>query len=379
VFGTDQGLLLAAAEARRATASAQSRELQALAEYARRHPDDEFAHLEVAPLLHISDRAAYHRMRFALELVDRLPATLDVLRDGRIEEFKAQLITDAVRYLSDEQALTVEDSVLEKAAEQTPAQLRAALARAVLMVDPEGAEYRRQAKKAERHVSSRATEDGEAFLAIYHSAAKIAAMRAAIRGQAMQLKNAGGELRNLAQLEADVAVDLIFGSPDHHKVEVHLTMPIGPGGLPAEVNGVGPITPKAARELAAEATTWRWLRTDPDTGAVIDMTAASYRPPAALAEFITTRDRTCRHPGCVRPASGCDIDHLVSWPQGQTCDTNCACLCRRHHRAKHQAGWRVEQAKPGFLQWTSPLGFVHLVEPTPVTQSQPPPGPDPPF
>src|SRR5882672_5221496 len=92
VFGTDQMVLLAAVEARQAAASAHAGELRALAEYARRHPQDEFAHLEVAPLLHISDRAARQRMQFALELIDRLPGTLDVLQDGRIEEYHTQLI-----------------------------------------------------------------------------------------------------------------------------------------------------------------------------------------------------------------------------------------------------------------------------------------------
>src|SRR3989440_6571089 len=261
VFVPDGVVWLAAVRAGRAAAAAQAWELQALAEYARRHEQDEFAHLEVAPLLHISDRAAYHRLRFARELIDRLPATLDLVQDGRLEEFKAQLITDAVRYLTDEQALAVEDRVLEHAPEQTPAQLRAALAKAVMIVDPEGAEARRQLKKADRRVCSQPTDDGEAVLSIYHSAAKIAAMRAAIRGQALQLKNAGGELRTLAQVEADVAADLIFGSAEYHRVEVHLTLPIGQGSMPAEVDGVGPITPQAAKELAAEATTWRWLRT----------------------------------------------------------------------------------------------------------------------
>ena len=256
MFPTDQDVLLAAVQARRAAAAAHAEELRALADYTRRHLQDEFAHLEVAPLLHISDRAAQYRMRFALELVDRLPATLQVLRDGYLEEYKAQLIVEAVRCLTDEQAHQVEARVLDDTAEQTPAQLRAGLATAVLIVDPEGAEERRKVKKAERRVSSRPTEDGEAVLSIYHSAATIAALRAAIRGRAHQLKNAGGEPRTLAQLEADVAADLILGSPEHHKVEVHLTLPIGTT-LPAEVDGVGPITPQAARELAAEATSWQ--------------------------------------------------------------------------------------------------------------------------
>lgn len=313
-------------------------------------------------------------MSFALQLVEQLPRTLALLAGGEIEEYKAYLISQATVCLTEEQARAVEGRVLERAVEQMPAQLKAALAKAVLVVDPQGSEERRQAKKADRRVCAQPTEDGEAVLSIYHSAAKVAAMRAAIRGRALQLKNGGGETRTLAQVEADVAVDLVLGSAEHQRVEVHLTVPLTPGGVP-EVDGVGPITVQAARELAAEATTWRWLRTDPETGAVTDLTAPSYQPPAALAEFVRVRDRTCRYPGCVRPARQCDIDHRTPWPGGATCEANCQCLCRRHHRAKHEGGWRVEQLKPGFLQWISPLGSLQLVGPEPVSDPEPDPPP----
>jgi hypothetical protein len=50
------------------------------------------------------------------------------------------LIAHAVAPLSDEHAHAVETAVLDKAARQTPGQLRNRLAKAVLAVDPEGAE-----------------------------------------------------------------------------------------------------------------------------------------------------------------------------------------------------------------------------------------------
>jgi hypothetical protein len=39
-----------------------------------------------------------------------------------------------------------------------------------------------------------------------------------------------------------------------------------------------------------------------------------YRSSTALAEFVRTRDLTCRFPGCDRPAELTDIDHTIAWP-----------------------------------------------------------------
>ncbi|HEV2780507.1 MAG TPA: DUF222 domain-containing protein [Actinophytocola sp.] len=358
----------------------QAVQLEQLAAYARDTEGDEFAYLEVATQLHISDHAAQRRLKFARTLVERLPQTLVALDQGWIEEYKAQLIADAVAELSDEHALAVEAQVLDKAGQQTPTQLRNTLAKAVLAVDPEGAEERRKERVRGRRVDSYPTEPGMAALTIHHSAEKIATAHAVIADRARALKALGNEPRTLQQIEADVALDLVFGTDtgSNRVVEVHLTMP-GPGAAPhpAEVDGLS-VTAQAARELAAEATSWRWLRTDPHTGAVVDLTSPSYVPPQWLKTFVQVRDRTCRYPGCTRRARQCDVDHRVPWPQGATCDENCHCLCRRHHRAKHEGGWQVRTLGRDRLEWTSPLGFAHIVEPEPVTvpsESDPDPPP----
>src|SRR5262245_61864914 len=83
----------------------QAIQLEQLAAYARATEGDEFAYLEVAALLHISDAAARRRLLFALTLTERLPQTLEALKQGRIEEFKAQIIANAIESLSDEHAL----------------------------------------------------------------------------------------------------------------------------------------------------------------------------------------------------------------------------------------------------------------------------------
>jgi hypothetical protein len=119
------------------------------------------------------------------------------------------------------------------------------------------------------------------------------------------------------------------------------------------------------RRIAADAT-WRRLLTDPASGGLLDYGRNTYRPPAALADFVLTRDQTCRFPACRQPAHRCDIDHRVPYPNGPTAASNLCVLCRRHHRLKHDTDWTLDQHPDGTFVWTSPTGHRYLVEPEPL-------------
>ncbi len=103
-----------------------------------------------------------------------------------------------------------------------------------------------------------------------------------------------------------------------------------------------------------------------------------YRPTAAQRRLITTRDRTCRMPGCHRRPGLCDIDHGHPHADGGPTDCpNLCCLCRRHHRIKTFArDWTFTLHPDGRLTVTTPSG---------VTRTTRPPGwhhdhePDPPW
>ena len=140
----------------------QAVELQQLADYARLYEGDEFAYLEVATLLHITDRAAQRRMRFARTLTN---STGDVaaLKEGWIEEFKATLIAEAVTPLSDEDALRSRATVLDEAPRQTPTQLRNTLAKVVIAVDPRAPRERRKEQAIEQAGGVRPTDAGQAM------------------------------------------------------------------------------------------------------------------------------------------------------------------------------------------------------------------------
>jgi hypothetical protein len=94
---------------------------------------------------------------------------------------------------------------------------------------------------------------------------------------------------------------------------------------------------------------------------------ARYRPTPAQQRFVKARDRTCRHPGCRRPARWTEADHVHPYAEGgQTACENLCSLCRRHHRLKtHAPGWRFTMTDDGTLSVTTPSG---------VTRSTRPPG-----
>lgn len=140
-----------------------------------------------------------------------------------------------------------------------------------------------------------------------------------------------------------------------------------PPGDPFEdviVPGVG-IIPAAEVVQLAQAVGTKVTRalTDARTGTVIETMTGSYRPTAAIRRMVTTRDQHCRFPGCSMPAANCDQDHVIPWPLGETKPANLHCLCRHHHRAKHETGWQVSMSPDGVCSWTSPSGRTYRTRP----------------
>jgi Domain of unknown function (DUF222) len=362
-------------------ATTQARQIRALAEFAELFPDGsspevmhEFTADEIAPLLRITRTAAHIRLELARQLTTRLVSTLAALDRGQIDLSKARILTDLTAPLDPQQATTVETQVLSHAAEQTPGQLRAAAHRAILRIDPDGAEHRRQQRTTYRAVILQPDEDGTADLtAVNLDAAD--AVAAYQRLDAYARAMSPGDTRSMDQRRADALIDLLLGRTGNHhsttpvaqvQVTVAATTLLGLDDHPGDLAGYGPITAQAARQLAAEGT-WRRILTDPLSGTVLDVGRTTYRPPKALADHIRTRDRTCRFPGCRHPAHRCDLDHGIPYPQGPTSEANLCCLCRHHHRVKHHGNWTIEHGENGTITWTSPTGRQYVTRPEPIT------------
>ncbi|WP_372967912.1 DUF222 domain-containing protein [Microbacterium sp.] len=130
----------------------------------------------------------------------------------------------------------------------------------------------------------------------------------------------------------------------------------------AELDGVVPIDAATARILAGAASGWDRVLTHPIDGRVLAVDR--YRPSRRLRRHLRARDQRCRFPGCGVAARKCDLDHNhAASSGGETCESNLASFCRRHHVLKHHSPWHVAQGPGGVLEWTSPTGRTYIDAP----------------
>ncbi|WP_028938259.1 HNH endonuclease signature motif containing protein [Pseudonocardia spinosispora] len=128
-------------------------------------------------------------------------------------------------------------------------------------------------------------------------------------------------------------------------------------------------------EIAAQHNTWLDTRTTPDAD------PRRRFPSAGLRRYTHIRDRSCRGPGCRRPARDSQYDHTIDHQfGGPTVDTNGGQLCAHDHDLKTRGHWRLEQPQPGQFIWTSPLGQTYrtrgdpvIIPPLTTKDNEPPP------
>ncbi len=200
-----------------------ARQAVLLAEFARRRPGDhplaansdtpsrcsEFAPDEVAVVLRLSRMTAVRRLVMANTLAADLPATLAAWEAGVIDTLKARAITETSYLLPREARGALEARVLPRAGTQTIAQLRAALTRGVLALDPEGAAERHHHRRADRRVVVSPDEDGMASLWALLSAPDATA---AYQRLCELARGLGSEdPRGMDARRADLLVDLLTG------------------------------------------------------------------------------------------------------------------------------------------------------------------------
>jgi uncharacterized protein DUF222/HNH endonuclease len=113
------------------------------------------------------------------------------------------------------------------------------------------------------------------------------------------------------------------------------------------------VSAETSRRLACDAN--RVVMQHARDGRVVEVAARTRTIPPALRRALHHRDRGCRFPGCgVRFGQG---HHIRHWAQGgPTTLSNLALLCRRHHRAIHEEGYRVDREPDGELQFRRPDG-----------------------
>jgi hypothetical protein len=291
---------------RRLVSWATAGELAAVTELTARRPGEAaagpgsavFTHLpdELATALTLTHRSANTLLGLAYGLA-RLPRTRAALATGQIDPARATVIVDELSALDDAQAAAVEAAIIGSAPAQTTGQLRAAVRRAVLAVDPAAAERRRKQAQQNARIEVWTETSGTAALAGRDlPPADVLAADKRIDALARQLK-ADGAPGSLDLLRAQVYTALLLGQPvgsrlpgygenvsaDSHGIpgaefrpeatrapgltgtaewgygalagSVNLVMPVatwlGAAGAPGEVAGFGPVDGETCRALGA--------------------------------------------------------------------------------------------------------------------------------
>jgi hypothetical protein len=151
---------------------------------------------------------------------------------------------------------------------------------------------------------------------------------------------------------------------------------LGLDDSPGRVAGDATLSAQKCREIAAHATSWVRILTDPVTGVVTEDIALTYEPTVAMRRTVRQKWRTCTAPGCSHPAESCEIDHVRSFSHldpaagGPTTVENLHPLCKHHHQLKTAGVIRVRKAGPDELEWVLPMGVTATAVPAPIGEPQ---------
>ena len=323
-----------------------------------------------------------------------LTGTAQALADGAISPAHAQVLAAGTQDLPDHLAAEAEPVLLEAARRLDPPRLRRAIAHLRLVADPDGTDAQAEQQHQRRGVWLSSTWEGMVALNGLLDPEAGQTVLAALEPLARPAN--ADDPRSASQRRADALVELARRTLEAGRlpqsggvrpqllVTVDLDSLLDPGGLGGEVGGVGPLDPEACRRLACDGAVTRVLVTrhrttdHPGTkGGLADQlrVAATRLPPAlggappqplevgrasrvvtaAQRAALVVRDGGCAVAGCDRPPVWCEAHHLRHWLHGGPTDlANLALVCRAHHRAVHEGGWRLTRGPDGRLTASPP-------------------------
>ncbi|GAA2756914.1 HNH endonuclease [Actinopolymorpha rutila] len=163
------------------------------------------------------------------------------------------------------------------------------------------------------------------------------------------------------------------------QLNIPLTTLMGLSTQPGELGGFGPVITEVAERLVANNLTNPEARfsvgvTHPVTGRLLSLHPIPARFLRGLqAELVHARDQRCVWTTCRRPAATCHLDHNTEHARGgETSVDNIAPLCPRHHKAKTERDWKLQQTGPGEHRLTDPYGRHHRSGAPSLTDPVPP-------
>ncbi len=196
-----------------------------------------------------------------------------------------------------------------------------------------------------------------------------AALEPFARPGGLPAPDGGADSRTAGQRTADALVEICrrslaaddaptsFGFPAHVAVTIdhdQLVKALGVGTLDTGT----PISAETVRRLACDATIIPVLLSS--AGVPLDVGRAIRVFTKELRRAVEVRDGGCAFPGCDRPASWCNVHHILHWAYGgPTSLDNGVLLCHAHHTVIHRGEWTVRlgpDRRPEFLPpaWVDP-------------------------
>jgi Domain of unknown function (DUF222)/HNH endonuclease len=348
--------------------------------------DPHLAQIEVSAALAWAPTTAQNRLADAEALTRLFPETVQLLSQGKVSIEQARALEELTGGLEDQAAQAVQARVLPRMPGQSIAVTRQAIRRAVLRTDPDAAAKRHEHERTRRRVELRPEDDGMATLSFYLPAdiAQMAMRTLTALALSAKRKNRSDK-RTLDQRRADLLPVLLHhaatgraltGStptiPAHVNVVVNVETLLNLSHEPGHLDGYGPICPEQTRNIAnAHAARWRFLLTATD-GTVVDASARTYTPRAAVKRLTQLKYTTCTFPHCRMPAERCDLDHAIPFHKGgPTSVDNLGPLCRTHHNRKSFGDWILNR-HGDTITWSSEhTGRTYNTGPTryPTTQA----------
>ena len=339
-----------------------------------------------------------------------LPGTAAALVAGEVSVARARAVADGTQEVPDHVKLEAEPVLLEAAGRLDPHQLRRLVGHLCQVVDPDGAD-----RQADHRHERRGLWLAPTFAGWWPSMGCWTRSRPDRAGRPGTVGPPRRRRRRPRRRPAQrrcldrvgppqprgwVAAQGRWGPPQL-LVTVGLDSVLGrPGGVGGDLGWAGPLAPEGCRRLACDGAITRVVVTrqpdrqrdlghrpgDEEAGATRDLVgeagltgrlraAMTLLPPnlggaptqplevgratrvvtPAQRAALAVRDRGCVLPGCERPLAWCDAHHLEHWVDGGPTDLgNLALLCRAHHRAVHEGGWRLIHGPDGRFSATPP-------------------------
>jgi Domain of unknown function (DUF222)/HNH endonuclease len=343
-----------------------------------------------------------------------LTHTAQALTAGTISPAHAAVLADGTHDLHAHTITEAEPVLLNLARQLDPPRLRRAITHLRLVADPDGEQDRAEQRHGRRGLWLSPTFEGMVALQGLLEPEAGQTLLAALEPLARPAN--AEDTRSASQRRADALAELARRTLEAGRlpqtggvrpqllVTVDLDTLLGrPGAIGGEGGWTGPLDPEACQRLACDGAVTRVLVsrhpnqhapdhpdhdhgrcgndkvevTDPDRA---DLAArlrhARTRLPPTLGgapsqpldlgrttrvihptqrAALVVRDGGCVFPGCDRPQAWCEAHHLVHWLDGGPTDLpNLALLCRAHHRAVHEGGWRLGRDPDGQLTTTPP-------------------------